>query len=65
MSDPIRARLDEKARSSSGAFLIMEEYRAALRAVLDQLDNWDHRGRDMSWEIRRVIAEHLGVTDVS
>jgi hypothetical protein len=67
--DPIRARLDEMAEYSLGCPSICcysTETCDALRAVLDLCDPWGNPPRDSApagTTIRRVIAEHLGVTD--
>lgn len=61
MTDPIRARLDDWQAISKA------EYGDALRAVLDLCDEaspmgWGHTQFYVA-DVRRVIAEHLGVTD--
>jgi hypothetical protein len=62
VSDPIRARLDRVDWDDDQAARAMEN---ALRAVLDLCDeglHWLH-DEDNIADIRRVIAEALGVTD--
>jgi hypothetical protein len=66
-SDPIRARLDLAHLSGMGSSCM----HAALRAVLDlhtphprAMDGYCHTCGQRPCAIRRVIAEHLGVTDV-
>lgn len=75
-ADPIRARLDRYISPETGEWLALN-YRDALRAVLavrnvpcvdpddpDQYDQGLDDGYQMALtDIRRVIAEHLGVTD--
>lgn len=64
MSDPIRARLDDPRPATAPT---KYELWAALRAVLDLCDREERRYGTADWtwdtDIRRVIAEHLGVTD--
>lgn len=66
MVDPIRACLDVWVGPQQPSW---REMREALRAVLDLCDQLDAA---VAWppavvqtpKVRRVIAEHLGVTDV-
>lgn len=65
MSDPIRARLDRLITPLTSQYDAID-YRAALRAVLDECDDAKDRtvgARLLAEYIRRVIAESLGVTD--
>lgn len=72
MSDPIRARLDEIERYAPTlqvSITQLDQTIAALRGVLD-MPRASTRGpvsrahNELLDDIRRVIAEHLGVTDV-
>lgn len=61
MTDPIRARLNGPNMLHED----MYQWRDALRAVLDLCDEPDPEMTFPEYQanIRRVIAEHLGVTD--
>jgi hypothetical protein len=74
MADPIRARRDDpiRARLDDYDYATMPEYADlcdALRAVLDLCDRSDDWDEMTGWvnadRLRRWIAEHLGVTDVT
>lgn len=56
-SDPIRARLNERERLADPEY---DDLQDALRAVLDLCDEWTDV---YAADIRRVIAEEIGVTD--
>lgn len=64
MTDPIRARLDELAAADPDS-VVAQGFGETLRSVLDLLDGCDETKTAMVMisGVRRVIAEHLGVTD--